>query len=61
MSRINGSGGAGGYYGKFHSSVIGDYNSYVSNLSDPLLAVTTPDGIYVINAKNAPTIAHALQ
>ena len=61
VSRIKGSGGTGGYYGKFHSSVIGDYNSYISNLSDPLLAVTTPDGIYVINAKNAPAIARALK
>ena len=45
----------------FHSSVIGDYNSYISDLSDPLLSISTPQGIYIINAKDATAIAHTLR
>lgn len=61
VTRVDGSGGTGGYFGLFHSSVIGDYNSYISDLSDPLLSISTPQGIYIINAKDAPAIAHTLR
>lgn len=61
VERVNGSGGAGGYIGHFRSQTIGDYESYVTDRSLPLLLVDTPRGKYVISTSQAREIAAAMK
>lgn len=53
ITRINGSGGFGGYYGKFHSSILGNYISFITDKSQPLILVETSKTKYVIGCAEA--------
>lgn len=60
VTRENGSGGFGGYTGLFKSPIIGDYESIITDKSQPLLLIETKSSKYVIGTSRPDAVKEAL-